>query len=122
MWIPATANASAAPAIRATNAAVAGNGLDMWAFLLAGGVRRPGLTQLQGDLCPCIRSTTEGGSTQRDSTIRINDSENFQRDIATDRRRRTAGHRHVVVNSLGDNGFEIDPLMRDAAAGVSAVT
>jgi hypothetical protein len=34
----------------------------------------------------------------------------------------TGGYRHVVVNSLGDNGFEFDPLVRDAAAGVSAVT
>jgi hypothetical protein len=59
---------------------------------------------------------------QRDSAIRINASENFQREIARDCRRRTGGHRHGVVNSLGDNGIEIDPLVRDAAASVPAVT
>ena len=37
-------------------------------------------------------------------------------------RRRTGGHHHGVVNSQGDNGIEIDPLVRNAAAGMPAVT
>jgi hypothetical protein len=59
---------------------------------------------------------------QRDSTIRIYASENFQREISTDGRRRTGGHHHGIVNSQGDNGIEINPLVCDAAARVPAVT
>jgi hypothetical protein len=59
---------------------------------------------------------------QRDSAIRIYASENFLRDISTDCWWRTGGHHHGVVNSRGDNGIEVNPLVRDAAARVPAVT
>jgi hypothetical protein len=58
---------------------------------------------------------------QRDSAIRINGSENFAIYLSGPPEENWRPP-PSVVNSLGDNGIEIDPLVRDAAASVSAVT
>src|ERR1700687_1648173 len=123
MWIPATANASAAPANRATNAIVARKGSDMCTFLLAGGVRGPGLTPLQETSALVHappRKSVQCNAIQQSESIYA--SANLQREISTDGRRRTGGHHHGVVNSQGDTGIKIDPLVRNAAAGMPAVT
>src|SRR3984893_16321726 len=123
MWIPATANASAAPANRATNAVVARKGSDMCTFLLAGGVRAPGLRRYEETSAlvhASPRKFVQCNAIQQSESIYA--SENCRRDISTDGRRRIGGHPHGVLNSPGDNGIRLTPLVRSAAAGGDAVS
>src|ERR1700730_284852 len=123
MWIPATANASAAPANRATNAVVARKGSDMCTFLLAGGVRAPGLRRYEETSAlvhASPRKFVQCNAIQQSESIYA--SENCRRDISTDGRRRIGGHGHGDPNRRGDTGIEINTPVRNAAARVPAVS
>jgi hypothetical protein len=60
---------------------------------------------------------------QGDSAIQINlRSRKFSARYLDGLLEEAGGHHHGVVNSRGDNGIEIKPLVRTAAASVPAVS
>jgi hypothetical protein len=98
-------------------------GSDTCTFLLAGGARGPGSRRYEETSAVAHappRKFVQCNAIQQSQSIYA--SENLQRDISTDCRRRTGGHHHGVVNSCGDNGIEINSPVRIAAARVPAVS